>query len=149
MYSKIEYFRAMVEHELRCSLRYQRFSAIVVGAQRAGDVTLTDLCSEQLRESDEILESESGVVIFMAEADEQSALKALNRLKKRYAGIVELSFGVAVYPRDGRKYDTLIEVAQRRFARDRANWGMSEPAARGVREGASVGGFRRLQRGVV
>jgi len=149
MYSKADHFRALVEHELRCSQRYQRFSALVVGAQREGAGELTELCSELLRESDEILESESGVVIFMAEADEQSALKALNRLKKRYAGIVDLSFGVAVYPRDGRKYDALIEVAQRRFARDRAKWGTSEPADRGRHVAASSGGFRRLQRGAV
>lgn len=149
MYSKAEHFRELVEHELRCSQRYQRFSALVVGAKRTGRGTLADLCSELLRASDELLESESGVVIFMAEVDEQNALKALNRLKTRYAGVVDLSFGVAIYPRDGRKYDTLIEVAQRRLARERVNLEMSESVTRGGHEGASAAGLRRLQRGVI
>ena len=149
MYSSAEHFRALVEHELKCSQRYQRFSTIVVGAQRTGGGNLMELCSELLRESDEILETDSGVVIFMAEADEQNALKALGRLKKRYAGIVELAFGAAVYPRDGRKFDALVEVAQRRFARDSAKWGGAVAQGRGARASASSGGFWRLQEGGV
>ncbi len=105
-----------IEHELRCSQRYQRFLTVVGAECQATDTALKELLGEILRGSDEIIELDSTeVAIVMAETDRQGALMAIDRYHAHFNGAFDIRFGVATFPLDAGDHEALLGSARSRL----------------------------------
>jgi hypothetical protein len=111
----------LLEYEVRSSARYRRFISIVDVACDAGGAGFRSLLADVLRESDEVADQDFGTTILMGETDEAGALAAIRRYKNQYNGSIDIRFGVASFPRDGRSAATLLAVARRRLDRAQAS----------------------------
>jgi hypothetical protein len=108
-------FKWLAEHELRCARRYQRFFTIVIGMPESEECDSLSVFSRYLRETDEVMAHGEYVAILMAETDRKGAWMALDRLKERFGTALDVRFGVASYPKDGRDVDALLGVAEYRL----------------------------------
>jgi hypothetical protein len=108
-------FKGLVERELRCAKRYRRFFSIVVGLPLDNSSDPLRVLTRSLRETDEVVPSESGLTILMVETDPTGAWMAIQRLRARFGGAIGMRFGVASYPKDGRDVDALLGVARGRL----------------------------------
>ena len=105
----------MLSYELRAAGRYRRFVTVVLVGSAEGNMNMKKIPVEDIRGSDELFDLKADAAILMGETDGADALTAVDRLKSRCNHALDLRYGVASYPTDGREVQEIISAAQRRL----------------------------------
>jgi hypothetical protein len=108
---------ALLDYEIRGSMRYRRPMSLVLVAPVRSRVNLRELLGPILRASDKLFQIGGHAAILMGETDRDGALTAIRRYKEACNDEIDLRFALASFPDDGTNAQELIATARRRLGK--------------------------------
>jgi len=101
----------LLDYEITQSTRHRRFASLVMLSANGSTSRIEPLLNGVLRDSDVLFPLDHAVAVLMGETERTGAIKAIERYKQILGDILDVQYGVASFPDDGKATNELIETA--------------------------------------
>jgi len=115
MDSDKENFKFLLDYELRQCVRHRRYMSLVMMSLKNGHQKMIKVIRSRMRQSDVVSFFEGFTLVLMADADKLEAVSAAARYGNDFDGCLDIRCSVSTFPDDGKTWNELSDVSQRRM----------------------------------
>lgn len=101
----------LLDYEITQSTRHRRFVSLVMLSANGSTDKIESMLNGALRDSDVLFPLDHAIAVLMGETERTGALKAMKRYREMIGETLDLQYGVASFPDDGKATAELIDKA--------------------------------------